>query len=125
EDDSKFARILYDLSHEQGFQCLIAETADDGVNLARQYMPHGIILDVGLPDHSGLSVLDRLKHNVRTRHIPVHIASMHDYTQTALAWGAVGYMLKPVKRGELVHALQGFEERLNKKMRRVLVVEDD
>ncbi len=125
EDDMKFARVLYDLAHEQGFQCLIAETADEGVDVARQYMPHGIILDVGLPDHSGLSVLDRLKHNVRTRHIPVHIASMHDYTQTALAWGAVGYMLKPVKRGELVHALQGFEERLNKKMRRVLVVEDD
>jgi CheY-like chemotaxis protein len=125
EDDMKFARVLYDLAHEQGFQCLIAETADEGVDIARQFMPHGIILDVGLPDHSGLSVLDRLKHNVRTRHIPVHIASMHDYTQTALAWGAVGYMLKPVKRDELVQALHGFEERLNRKMRRVLVVEDD
>jgi signal transduction histidine kinase/DNA-binding response OmpR family regulator len=125
EDDSKFARVLRDLAHEQGFQCLIAETADEGVDIARQYMPHGIILDVGLPDHSGLSVLDRLKHNVRTRHIPVHIASMHDYTHTAMAWGAVGYMLKPIKREELVQALQGFEERLNKKMRRVLVVEDD
>jgi CheY-like chemotaxis protein len=125
EDDSKFVRVLCDLAHEQGFQCLIAETADEGVDLARQYLPHGIILDVGLPDHSGLSVLDRLKHNVRTRHIPVHIASMHDYTQTAMAWGAVGYMLKPIKREELVQALHGFEERLNRKMRRVLVVEDD
>jgi signal transduction histidine kinase/CheY-like chemotaxis protein len=125
EDDPKFTRILYDLAHEQGFQCLVANTADDGVAVARQFLPHAIILDVGLPDHSGLSVLDRLKHNVHTRHIPVHIVSMHDYTQTALAWGAVGYMLKPVKRDELVQALQGFEERLNRKMRRVLVVEDD
>jgi CheY-like chemotaxis protein len=50
---------------------------------------------------------------------------MHDYTQTAMAWGAVGYMLKPIKREELVQALHGFEERLNRKMRRVLVVEDD
>jgi CheY-like chemotaxis protein len=125
EDDGKFARVLYDLAHEHGFQCLIAETADEGVTIARQYIPHAIVLDVGLPDHSGLSVLDRLKHNVRTRHIPVHVVSFHDYTQTALAWGAVGYMLKPVKREELERALHGFEERLNRKMRRVLVVEDD
>ena len=125
EDDAKFARILYDLAHEQGFQCLLAETADEGVAVARQFLPHAVVLDVGLPDHSGLSVLDRLKHNVRTRHIPVHMVSLHDYTQTAMAWGAVGYMLKPVKREELVLALHGFEERLNKKMRQVLVVEDD
>jgi len=125
EDDVKFARILFDLAHEQGFQCLVADTAEEGIEIARQYLPHAIILDIGLPDHSGLSVLDRLKHNVRTRHIPVHVVSMHDYTQTALEWGAIGYMLKPVKREALVQALLGFEERLNRKMRRVLVVEDD
>jgi len=125
EDDVKFARILFDLAHEQGFQCLVADTAEEGIEIARQYLPHAIILDIGLPDHSGLSVLDRLKHNVRTRHIPVHVVSMHDYTQTALEWGAIGYMLKPVKREALVQALVGFEERLNRKMRRVLVVEDD
>jgi signal transduction histidine kinase/DNA-binding response OmpR family regulator len=125
EDDAKFSRILYDLAHEQGFQCLIAPTADEGVTMARQFMPHAVILDIGLPDHSGLSVLDRLKHNVATRHIPVHVVSMHDYTQTAMSLGAVGYMLKPVKREMLVRALKTLEERLNRKVRRVLVVEDD
>src|SRR5262249_18294783 len=83
------------------------------------------VLDVVLPDHSGLSVLDRIKHDSRTRHIPVHVVSSGDYARTALALGAVGYMLKPVKREELVETLQRLETRLAQRMRRVLVVEDD
>jgi len=83
------------------------------------------VLDVGLPDHSGLSVLDRLKHDARTRHIPVHVVSGGDHAQTALSLGAVGYMLKPVKREELAGALEQLETRLAQRMRRVLVVEDD
>src|SRR3546814_3326766 len=51
EDDAAFARILCDLAHETGFQCLIAKTADEGVLMARQYLPHAVILDIGLPDH--------------------------------------------------------------------------
>ena len=125
EDDETFARILCDLAHELGFQCLIAATADEGVTVARQYLPHAVILDVKLPDHSGLSVLGRLKFDLRTRHIPVHIISIADYTQAALSFGAAGYMLKPVKREELVQALTGLEQKLIRRMRRVLVVEDD
>jgi len=125
EDDPSFARILYDLSHELNFQCLIATTAEEGLAVAIQYLPSAIVLDVGLPDHSGLSVLDRLKHDSRTRHIPVHVVSAGDYAQTALALGAVGYMLKPVKREELAETLKRLETRLAQRMRRVLVVEDD
>ncbi len=72
-----------------------------------------------------LSVLDRLKHDARTRHIPVHVVSAGDYAETALALGAVGYMLKPVKREALVETLKGLETWLARRMRRVLVVEDD
>jgi signal transduction histidine kinase/DNA-binding response OmpR family regulator len=125
EDDTAFARVLCDLAHELGFQCLVAQTADDGVIMARQYLPHAIILDMNLPDHTGLSVLDRLKRDLRTRHIPVHVASVSDYAQTALALGAVGYMLKPITRDKLVQALEQLEIRLAQRMRRVLVVEDD
>src|SRR3546814_13378733 len=82
EDDAAFARILCDLAHETGFQCLIAKTADEGVLMARQYLPHAVILDIGLPDHTGLSVLDRLKRDMRTRHIPVHVVSVSDDTHT-------------------------------------------
>jgi CheY-like chemotaxis protein len=84
-----------------------------------------VILDVGLPDHTGLSVLDRIKRDVRTRHIPVHIVSVAEDTQSALASGAVGYLLKPVRREQLVEMLEGLEARMSQRMRRVLVVEDD
>ena len=125
EDDMAFASLLRDLAHELGFQCLIADSADDGVMAARQYIPDAVILDIGLPDHTGLSVLDRLKRDMRTRHIPVHVVSVSDYTQTALTFGAIGYMLKPVKREELVQALEKLEARLAQRVRRVLIVEDD
>ena len=107
------------------FQCLIATTAEEGLAVTIQYLPSAVVLDVGLPDHSGLSVLDRIKHDARTRHIPVHVVSAGDYAETAMSLGAVGYMLKPVKREQLAQALEGLETRLSQRMRRVLVVEDD
>lgn len=125
EDDERFARIVYDLAKEMHFECLIATTAEEALVLAQQYVPSAIVLDVGLPDNSGLFVLERLKADSRTRHIPVHVVSASDYTKTALALGAVGYMLKPVKRDQLAEAFRGLETRLTQKMRRVLVVEDD
>ena len=125
EDDETFVRIIYDLAHDLDFHCLIATTAEEGLAVAVQYRPSAVILDVGLPDNSGLSVLDRLKHDARTRHIPVHIVSAHDYAQTALALGAIGYMLKPVKREQLAQALERLETRLEQRLRRVLIVEDD
>lgn len=125
EDDESFAKILFELAHELEFQCLIAATAEEGLALAAQYLPSAVLLDVGLPDHSGLTVLDRLKHDSRTRHIPVHVVSAGDHAQTALALGAIGYMLKPVEREQLADALKRLETRLAQRLRRVLVVEDD
>jgi signal transduction histidine kinase/DNA-binding response OmpR family regulator len=125
EDDEPFARILYDMAHELDFQCLIATSVDEAMQISARYLPHAVILDVGLPDHSGLSVLDRLKQDPRTRHIPVHVISASDYTQTAYSLGAVGYMLKPVKKEQLADALRQLEHRLVQRVRRVLVVEDD
>lgn len=125
EDDPVFARVLFDLAHEAGFDCLVAETSDEGVLMARQYMPAAVILDIGLPDHTGLTVLDRLKRDMRTRHIPVHVVSGDDYSHAAKAYGAAGYSLKPVKREELLRVLEGLESALPQRMRRVLIVEDD
>jgi CheY-like chemotaxis protein len=125
EDDESFARILYDLAREQNFQCLVANTADEALEIATRYIPNAVILDVGLPDHSGLSVLDRLKQDSRTRHIPVHVVSANDYSQTAYSLGAAGYMLKPVKREELIGTLEQLENHFIQRIRRVLLVEDD
>jgi CheY-like chemotaxis protein/signal transduction histidine kinase len=125
EDDAAFAMILRDLVHEMGFQCIAAPSANEGLVAAAQFLPSAIILDVNLPDHSGLGVLDRLKRDPRTRHIPVHIVSISDYKREALELGAIGYALKPAKREELVGALRRMEATFSQSVRHVLVVEDD
>ncbi len=125
EDDDNFAAILRDLSREMGFRSLVAGTADEALTLAREFLPSAIIMDVGLPDQSGLSVLDRLKRDTQTRHIPIHIVSGGDHAATAFSLGAVGYEIKPVKREQLVEVMQKFEARLTQRIHRVLIVEDD
>lgn len=125
EDDPTFAGILCDLSRETGFQCIVAGTAREAIDLAREYKPNAIVLDIGLPDQSGLTVLDRLKHEDETRHIPIHVVSGAEHGQTALALGAVGFLGKPAKRDQLAEVLSGLQDKLATRMRRVLIVEDD
>jgi CheY-like chemotaxis protein len=62
---------------------------------------------------------------VRTRHIPIHIVSAEDHSGTAFSLGAIGYALKPIKRDELVQVLEKLEDKLSKRVHRVLIVEDD
>jgi len=125
EDDPRFAELLANLARERNFQCLITGSAEEGLTLAREHVPGAILLDINLPDGSGLMVLERLKSDARTRHIPVHVVSGSDYTEKAMAMGAVGYMLKPVPRERIVEALEKLEGHLTHRLRRVLVVEDD
>lgn len=125
EDDAAFAGIVRDMSREMGFQCLVTGTAEEALHLARKFKPHAVVLDVGLPDQSGLALLDRLKQDVETRHIPVHVVSGSDHTQTALALGAIGYLVKPVKREELAGVLEALAAKLSSDVQRVLIVEDD
>ncbi|TWT66480.1 response regulator [Allorhodopirellula solitaria] len=125
EDDESFAAILAKVAHEMEFQCLIAASAQEALILAAQFLPQAIVLDIGLPDETGLVVLDRLKQDARTRHIPVHVISANDFAETALALGAVGYAFKPVTRELLLETLQSLQMQLNQRTRRVLVVEDD
>jgi CheY-like chemotaxis protein/signal transduction histidine kinase len=125
EDDPLFARVLYDLAHELGFDCLLASTADEGMELAQQFRVAAVVLDVKLPDHSGLTVLDRLKHNPLTRHVPVQVISATDYARAAREMGAAGTLVKPVDREELQAALLALKEKFASEQRTVLVVEDN
>ncbi|MBX3739663.1 MAG: response regulator [Akkermansiaceae bacterium] len=125
EDDKSFAEIVYDLAREMSFECLVATSAEEALRLAKRFIPNAIVLDVGLPDNSGLIVLEQLKSDPNTRHIPVHVVSASDYTRTALSLGAVGYMMKPVKREQLVETFRKLEMKISQKVRRVLLVEDD
>ena len=125
EDDPAFAGILRDLAREMGFQCVVTHGASDGLAAALLYRPKAILLDLNLPDHSGLGVLDKLKRDPQTRHVPVHIVSVTDYSQEALAMGALGYALKPVRREQLIEALQRLEAKFSQSSRHVLIIEDD
>ncbi len=125
EDEPNFARILFDLAHELGYQCLVAHGADEGFSLAEQFIPDAILLDMRLPDHSGLTVLQRLKELASTRHIPVHVISVEDRVEAAMHMGAVGYAVKPTTREELKDVFARLEAKLTQKVKRILLVEDD
>lgn len=125
EDDEKFAKILFDLAHESDFKAVVSGMADDAIDLASNYNFNAVLLDMHLPDHSGLFVLDNLKRNPKTRHMPVHVISGYDFSRQALHMGAFGYILKPVKREELKDAFKRIETKLQQNISRVLVVEDD
>ncbi|BGE84741.1 MULTISPECIES: response regulator [Methylosinus] len=125
EDDPLFAQILRDLARELGFKCIVAGTADEALRLASAFRPEAVVLDIGLPDRSGLTVLELLKRDPAMRHAPIHIVSVHDYQQVALEMGAVGYILKPAKREHLVCAFRLLEERLSRERGSILIVEDE
>lgn len=125
EDDEQFAKVLFELAHEMKFGALVAETGEDGMFLAKKFRPNAIVLDIRLPDHSGMIVLDQLKMNTKTRHIPVHVISSQDFSRSALEMGAIGYMLKPVKKEQLLIAFQNMSSVLEQNFKHVLIVEDD
>ena len=124
EDDAAFAKILMDISHKQGFLCLAAGDGRSGFKMATRYRPSAIILDVGLPQIDGLTVLDGLKSHDDTSHIPVHVVSAFDEQISALQKGALGYLKKPINSEALDRMFQLLESVLQSKVMRLLVVED-
>jgi CheY-like chemotaxis protein/CHASE3 domain sensor protein len=125
EDDPAFAEILRDLTHELDFDFVHASNAATGLALVRDMRPAAVLLDVGLPDRSGLTVLEWLKNDPLTRHIPIHIVSATDHADKALHLGAIGYTLKPTARSTMEAAIRRLEARLQQRLKRVLVIEDD
>ena len=125
EDDPAFARILFDLAHELNYRCLVAHSAAGGLADAAAYRPDAILLDLGLPDSSGMEVLQHLKADPRARHIPVHIVSASDRPEAAMQLGAVGYASKPATRERLRQVFATLEGKFSQKLKRVLLVEDD
>jgi CheY-like chemotaxis protein/signal transduction histidine kinase/HAMP domain-containing protein len=125
EDDPGFAGILLDLAHEKGFRGLVAMRGDMALALARKFKPDAITLDIKLPDRDGWTVLDRLKHDAETSHIPVHIISGEEQRQRALKLGAFTHLQKPVSREKLAAAFDNIADFAQRGMRRLLVVEDD
>ncbi|WP_018263327.1 HAMP domain-containing protein [Methylobacterium sp. WSM2598] len=125
EDDAMFASVLLELARERGFKGLIAQDGAAALALAHRYKPHAITLDIGLPDMDGWALLDHLKNDVRTRHIPIHVISVNDEKKRGLRAGAFGFLEKPVDREGLLRALERSKEFITRPVRSLLLVEDD
>ena len=125
EDDERFAKVLLDFAREKNFKGIVTQRGDSALSLARDYLPSAILLDIDLPDIDGFTVLDRLKRDPNTRHIPVHVMSSLRERERALRQGAISYINKPVGREALQEEFKRIQKFLMGGKRSLLVVEDD
>ncbi|MDN4058110.1 response regulator [Massilia sp. YIM B02769] len=125
EDDDRFAKVVLEYAREKNFKAIVTHRGDSALSLARDYLPSAILLDIDLPDIDGFTVLDRLKRDPSTRHIPVHVMSSLRERERALRQGAISYLNKPVEREALQEEFTRIQKFLMGGKRSLLVVEDD
>ncbi|HET8967083.1 MAG TPA: response regulator, partial [Candidatus Acidoferrum sp.] len=125
EDDVHYARILCDLARDTGFKVLMASNGAEALTLAREFRPTAVSLDVFLPDMLGWTVLNHLKQNPSTRHIPVQMLTLDDDRRHGLSRGAFAFLTKPTNRSSLEAAFSKIREYAAPRKKRLLVVEDD
>ena len=125
EDDITFARILLDLAHEKNLKALIALRGSAALALAREFTPGAITLDINMPDMAGWTILDRLKIDPATRHIPVHIISGDEDRRRGLALGAMTYLEKSTDRESLERAFTTIEKSAQHRIKKLLLVTAD
>jgi CheY-like chemotaxis protein/signal transduction histidine kinase/HAMP domain-containing protein len=125
EDDLHYARILCDLARDTGFKVLMASSGSEALTLAREFQPTAVSLDVFLPDMLGWTVLNHLKQNPATRHIPVQMLTLDDDRRHGLSRGAFAFLTKPTDRSSLEAAFAKIKQYSAPRRKRLLVVEDD
>jgi HAMP domain-containing protein/CheY-like chemotaxis protein/signal transduction histidine kinase len=125
EDDLHYCRVLIGLARDKGFKVLVAMRGADALELAKQYQPSAVSLDVFLPDMLGWSVLSQLKQNPLTRHIPVQIITLDEDKHHGLARGAFSFVTKPTTKEGVEAALRRIKEYSTPRRKRLLVVEDN
>ena len=125
EDEPRYAEMLLEAAHGKGFKVLVAQNGADALSLARKYQPSAVTLDVFLPDMLGWTVLNQLKHDAATRHIPVQVLTIEEERQYGLERGAFSFMTKPTSIEGLQSVFTRIQEFIEPRMRELLVVEDD
>ncbi|STY31269.1 sensory box histidine kinase/response regulator [Legionella wadsworthii] len=125
EDDLSFANLLLEKTHEQGFKGLVTTLGLEGIELANRYLPNAIILDLLLPDMDGWRILDTLKENPATRHIPVHIISADEESFRGYRHGAKTFLVKPVTDEKLQEMFEIIKNFSNKEIKQLLIIEDE
>ena len=125
EDDRNFAQWLLDLSHAQEFKAIVTPRGQSALALAREFSPTAISLDISLPDMEGWKVLERLKSDLTTRHIPVFIISVAEEPRNALKYGAVDFLTKPVDQAGVENLLRRVRKMADTAAKELLLIEDD
>jgi len=125
EDDTAFAKALLDFTRQKGYKGLVAVRGDEGIALAKQYKPLGILLDIQLPVKDGWEVMDELKTSPITRHIPVHIMSAIEAKRESLLKGAIDFINKPVAFDQMQEVFRKIEHVITKEGKKVLIVEEN
>ncbi|HEX7072293.1 MAG TPA: HAMP domain-containing protein, partial [Rhodothermales bacterium] len=125
EDDLNFAGILMNMAHDKGFKCIIAPHGEAAFALAKKYPLDAITLDIQLPGMHGLTLLDRLKNEPRTRHIPVHIVSVAEELPRSRRKGALAQLRKPATEADVNASIDQIRVFLERGVRKLLIIEDD
>jgi signal transduction histidine kinase/DNA-binding response OmpR family regulator/HAMP domain-containing protein len=124
EDDPNFAYILLEIARENGLKGVVASSGREALNVSSRLPIDAVTFDIGLRDMDGWALLDQLKHSPETRHIPLHIVSVHEQRQRALSMGAFGYTCKPADRNELSETFLHLKAFIERDKRRLLVVQE-
>ncbi|MFN2509412.1 MAG: response regulator, partial [Chthoniobacterales bacterium] len=125
EDDRDFAQWLLDVTRAKGFKGIVTSRGTTGLALVREFAPVAITLDISLPDISGWKVLDRLKTDLTTRHIPVFVISANEEPENALKQGALRFLTKPIAQAELEEIFTKAREVNQPGAKKLLLIEDD
>ncbi|WP_295220565.1 response regulator [uncultured Chryseobacterium sp.] len=125
EDDTNFAKALLKYAHLQNYKAVIEVRGDRGLEAALKFKPHAILLDVQLPVKDGWQVMDDLKSNPDTKHIPVHMMSSLHVKKESLMKGAIDFISKPVALDQMTEVFRKIEEALKKGPQKVLIVEEN
>jgi HAMP domain-containing protein/signal transduction histidine kinase/CheY-like chemotaxis protein len=125
EDDVKFAGILLDLAHERGFKGVVSVTGGATLSLTKKFRPDAITLDLGLADIDGWALLDLLKHDPQTRHIPIQIISGGIERQRTLNMGAYGFVRKPANRDELAASFDRLKSFVERRVKKLALIDAD
>jgi len=125
EDDPNYGRILLEMAHEKGFKGIVAQRGTEALALVRELKPTAVTLDVHLPDLDGWRVLDGLKVDLATRHIPVQIISVDEDPEPTRTQAAIGYITKSQTKESLQHAFDHLKDFVERPVKNLLLVEDD
>src|SRR5205823_14476720 len=125
EDDRDFAQWLLDVARQNGFKAVVTMRGKTALDLVREFSPAAITLDLSLPDIDGWHILNRLKSDLTTRHIPVFVISAREEPRNALRMGALRFLTKPIDEPQIRQIFAKANEMDQSTSRNLLVVEDD